>query len=210
MPRWAGADALIGHDDTDARTLLAELLGRLALVPVPVTTGADLLAAALDHRPVLVVLAVDLERPSGYEVCRDLRERFGDDLPVVFVAGPTSASRDEIAGLLLGADEYFDHPLRVTTFVARVRRLLVRTAARLSVAPGTPAASLTRRELEVLSLLADGERSGQIAEILGVSRKTAQTHIEHILGKLGAHSQAQAVATAMRSGLVSADGAGAP
>jgi DNA-binding CsgD family transcriptional regulator len=89
-----------------------------------------------------------------------------------------------------------------------VRRLLVRTASQPHVAGKASSASLTPRELEVLSLLADGERSAQIAETLGISRKTAQTHIEHILGKLGAHSQAQAVATAVRTGLVGVDGHG--
>jgi DNA-binding NarL/FixJ family response regulator len=57
---------------------------------------------------------------------------------------------------------------------------------------------LTKREQDVLGLLVDGRRLPEIAEALCITRKTAATHIEHILSKLGAHSQAQAVAFAMR------------
>jgi DNA-binding CsgD family transcriptional regulator len=56
---------------------------------------------------------------------------------------------------------------------------------------------LTRRELEVLRLLADGLDQVDIAERLVISPKTVATHIHHILEKLGVHSRAQAVAVAV-------------
>jgi DNA-binding NarL/FixJ family response regulator len=61
---------------------------------------------------------------------------------------------------------------------------------------------LTRREHEVLTLLVDGRRRHEIAHLLCITPKTVSTHIERILGKLGAHSQAQAVAFALRQGVV--------
>jgi DNA-binding NarL/FixJ family response regulator len=63
---------------------------------------------------------------------------------------------------------------------------------------------LTPRELEVLQLLVEGLRPTEISEELCISQKTTSTHLEHILAKLGAHSQAQAVAFAIRDELVSA------
>ena len=78
--------------------------------------------------------------------------------------------------------------------IARVRRLI---GPRARVAE--PAASqLTPRELEVLELLAEGLEAHEIASRLVVTPKTVAKHIERILGKLGAHSRAQAVALALR------------
>ena len=61
---------------------------------------------------------------------------------------------------------------------------------------------LTKRELEILQLLADGLRYRQIAEQLFISHRTVGTHIEHILSKLGVRSRAEAVAVAYREWLV--------
>ena len=56
----------------------------------------------------------------------------------------------------------------------------------------------------MLALLVQGVARAQIARRLHITDKTASTHIEHILAKLGAHSQAQAVAFAVRDRLVEA------
>ena len=60
----------------------------------------------------------------------------------------------------------------------------------------------TPRELAVLTLLADGNDQQQIAAELGISPKTVATHIQHLLGKFGAHSRAQLVALAYKQGFV--------
>lgn len=63
-------------------------------------------------------------------------------------------------------------------------------------------AHLTRREIEVLKLLAEGLSSKALAQRLGVSPFTVRRHVETILLKTGLHTQAQAVAYAYRSGLL--------
>ena len=103
-----------------------------------------------------------------------------------------------MAGLLLGADEYFAKPLLPALFLARARRLIARTFAQ-----PTPGSMLTPRERQVLALLAPASPP-KIAPRLEITEKTTATHIEHILRKLGAHSQAQAVAFAVRDHLVEA------
>ena len=65
-----------------------------------------------------------------------------------------------------------------------------------------PGVRLTQRELEVLQLIADGLASRQIARALYVSDDTVKTHVSHVLNKLGATSRANAVAIAIRSGLI--------
>lgn len=53
--------------------------------------------------------------------------------------------------------------------------------------------SLTKREREVLALLAKGQRNSEIAEILGVTENTVETHLKNIFRKLGISNRVQAV-----------------
>ena len=61
---------------------------------------------------------------------------------------------------------------------------------------------LTRREREVLRLLADGTATTDLAGILCISPSTARNHIQHVLYKLRVHSRLEAVATARKAGLI--------
>ncbi len=65
-----------------------------------------------------------------------------------------------------------------------------------------PAPRLTRRELEVLRLLACGSSASVVAQTLGINTTTVRNHIEHILGKLGVHSRLEAVVHAAQHRLV--------
>jgi PAS domain S-box-containing protein len=69
-------------------------------------------------------------------------------------------------------------------------------------APGSPGASLSRRELEVLRLMADGLNTVDSAERLHVSRATVRNHVQNIFAKLGVHSRLEAVAYATRHRLL--------
>jgi DNA-binding NarL/FixJ family response regulator len=62
-------------------------------------------------------------------------------------------------------------------------------------------ATLTEREREILGALADGATTSELAEELGISPATVQTHVKNVLGKLGVHSKVEAVGTAWRAGL---------
>jgi DNA-binding NarL/FixJ family response regulator len=64
---------------------------------------------------------------------------------------------------------------------------------------------LSRRQQQVLELLAEGVPAREIATTLGIAEATARNHIRLILHKLGCHSQLQAVATAVRLGLLRRD-----
>jgi DNA-binding CsgD family transcriptional regulator len=63
-------------------------------------------------------------------------------------------------------------------------------------------AALTGRELEILELVSRGFESRAIGRELHVSPETVRTHMTHVLGKLGAHTRAEAVAIAVRRGLI--------
>ncbi len=85
----------------------------------------------------------------------------------------------------------------------RAERILAAVAsASPEAGEGVEAMPLTRRELEVLQLLACGLPNAQIADALGVSPTTVRNHIEHLLGKLGVHSKLEAVVYAARHHVV--------
>jgi DNA-binding NarL/FixJ family response regulator len=90
----------------------------------------------------------------------------------------------------------------VQALARRARLGLAQHAAPAAGAP-PPAAQLglTRREAEVLALVAAGRSNRQIAQALFISPKTASVHVSNILAKLGADSRVEAAAIAHRLGL---------
>jgi DNA-binding NarL/FixJ family response regulator len=189
---------LIVDDDPGFRRLLVDTL---ASADFEVAEASDAAAALQDGatRPDLVILDVNLPGTSGYEVCRRLRAELGERVAILFVSGERRESFDRAAGILIGADDYVTKPVAPDELLARVRRLLERLKSE-----SLPSARLTKRELEVLRLLAAGMAQPAIANTLVISPKTVGTHIEHILSKLGVSSRAQAVSFAYREGLVQA------
>ena len=190
---------LVVDGDAECRAEVSGLLRRAGLPTVELATGEEALAAAKAARPAVVLIEVALPGASGYEICRELRDRFGEELPVVFLSGTRTESFDRVAGLLLGADDYIVKPFDPDELIARVRRLEAR--GRDTLASARPP-DLTPREQEVLGLLVEGLTQGEIAERLFITAKTVSKHIEHILPKLGVHTRAQAVAHAAGFGLL--------
>ena len=195
----ASPPVLVVDDDPAVRTHLAEILRRRGYATLEAATGEEALElAGGSTTPALVVLDICLPGISGYEVCHALRERFGQDLPIIFVSAARTESYDRVAGLLVGGDEYFAKPVPPDELLIRVDRLVGR---RKTLAP-VVAARLTGREREILGLLAQGLKPVEIAERLVLSPKTVGTHIEHIFTKLGVRTRAAAVAAAFRGEMV--------
>jgi DNA-binding NarL/FixJ family response regulator len=190
---------LVVDDDRDLCRLVKRLLEPLGYEVHEASTAGRALAVAAHERPAAVLLDVHLPDMSGYEVCRRLRDDFGDDIAIVFLSGKRTEEFDRTAGMLLGADDYIVKPFTRGEFIARVRRAIDRS-------PTYPPLSgnLTPRELEVLKLLADGLGQKKIAQALFITPKTVATHIQRILTKLDVHSRAEAVAYAHRSRLFDA------
>ena len=190
---------LVVDDDAGCRTVLSSLLGRVGFDTREAATGSEALAAVASERPAVVILDVELPDISGYEVCRELRDRFGQELPIVFISGTRVESYDRAVGIMIGADDYVVKPFDRDELLARVRRLALHAGRRQSAGG---AYDLTQREREVLDLLASGSAQEEIAGRLFITSNTVATHIQRILRKLGVHSRAQAVAVAHRERLV--------
>jgi DNA-binding NarL/FixJ family response regulator len=189
---------LVVDTDDQARMALARVLTTAGYGVVESRRGDEGLELARSIDPAAVVLEVPLPGLSGYEVCHELKADPSFEAPVVFVSGARTEAYDRIAGLLLNADDYIVKPYEAGELLARLRNLIRRFRARVPSA----ASLLTKREEEVLELMADGLRQGEIARRLFISPKTVATHVEHILRKLGARSSTEAVSMAYRAEII--------
>jgi DNA-binding NarL/FixJ family response regulator len=186
--------------DTDGGTQALELLAQLD---------------AQARLPHVVLMDLEMAPPDGITATREIRARYCDVEVVILTsfgeearvhaaleAGAAGyllkdAEADEVAAAIRAA-----HRGELQLDPAIARRLLPRRDA----APdGDPAAAMTARELDVLRVVGAGKANKEIAAQLGISERTARTHVSNILSKLGLHSRTQAALWAVREGLVEID-----
>jgi two-component system response regulator RegX3 len=159
---------LVVEDEASIREGLCDVLAYHGYEPRAVETGEAGLEAGRAADVELVVLDVMLPGIDGFEVCRRLRQE-RPQLPVLMLTAKGSED-DLVRGLRSGADDYVTKPFSVRELVARVEALLRRgDTARIETFPfgpwtvdvdglraidGERSVSLSRREVEVLALLA--------------------------------------------------------
>jgi NarL family two-component system response regulator LiaR len=177
--------------------------------------GEEALAAAERLRPDVVLMDLVMPRLDGVGAMRELRRR----MPEVRVIVLTSFLDDDrlLPAVQAGAAGYLLKDVEPSELARAVRAahagealLDPAAAARLveAIADGqaSPAAEererLTRREREVLELIAQGRSNKRIALELGISEKTVKAHVGRLLGKLGVADRTQAALLAVRRGLV--------
>lgn len=197
----------------DDHQVFAELLGEvlvargLRLVGIH-RTLADGIAAVTTAAPDLVVLDHRLPGETGAGSVRTIKQRS----PATRVLMLTAA--DERAVLLeamdAGCDGFVTKRQDIGAVLAAVGAVLRgdtpispdMVGALLGSRPAPPGGDLTPRESDVLQLIGAGRSNQQTARELGISVHTVRNHVQHILDKLGAHSQLEAVAIASRLGLL--------
>jgi DNA-binding NarL/FixJ family response regulator len=152
-----------------------------------------------------VLLDITLPDESGIKVAQRLKERFPalavlfltmhEDDSLLHEALRTGASgyvikRAEEGEILQAIHAANRGDLYVHPAMTRALLLLAVTSEHRKGAPVDP---LTRRELDVLRLLAKGNTNRQIAEILGLSMRTVENHRANLMGKLGLESRVELV-----------------
>jgi DNA-binding NarL/FixJ family response regulator len=169
--------------------------------------------------PHVVLMDLDMPGTDGIEATRQIRER----LPGTKVVLLTAIQSPEVIAeaLSAGACGYVPKTRAVDDLMDVVRRAAAGEivlperdlAAVLDQLRGPQVSAaeaalgrLTPRETEILRSLADGRTSNQVAQSLGISALTVQSHVKNILAKLGVHSKIEAVTIAWRFGLATADG----
>jgi DNA-binding NarL/FixJ family response regulator len=187
------SSVLVVDDDPSMRELVTTLMERAGFACRSAASADDAIELFENERPSLAILDIDLRgRKSGYELLQELRAAWSE-LPAIFLSGARVEPSDRVTGLLLGADDYVVKPFSPDELIARVRRL-TRKNEPYSV-------ELTKRQREVLALLARGMSQSQIAETLSIAPRTVASHIESILRAFNVRSRAEAVAMAHQRGL---------
>jgi DNA-binding NarL/FixJ family response regulator len=173
--------------------------------------GEEALRVCASERPDVVLLDLRLPKLDGLEVLKRLKA----GQPEVRVLVLTVHDEQNYVGeaVMAGADGYLLKTVahrEVADAVRRVARgeaVLHPAVARsvlseLTGGKGGPGSDLSPRELEILKLLSQGLSNRQIAEEITLGVETVKTHISHILTKLDAVDRTQAVAKAIRQGLI--------
>jgi DNA-binding NarL/FixJ family response regulator len=194
-----GDTVLIADPDEGSREELASVLSDAGFAVTQTDRGDEALSLARAIRPSAVILEIPLEGLCGYEVCSQLKADASFEAPIIFISSVRTEPYDRIAGLMLEADDYLVSPYLPGELLARLNNLIARTQPQ----PSSLRLSLTNREHEVLNLMGDGLRHGEIASRLFISPKTVGSHVDHILRKLGVRSSREAVSVAYREGIIS-------
>ena len=211
---------LVADDQRVVREGLATLLGLLAGVEVVGTAadGDEALALAIQLRPDVVLMDLRMPRCDGIEATRRLR---GHDAGIrVLVLTTYTDDRSVIDALRAGARGYLTKDAGAGEIHQALQRVLGGQAAIdpavqhhvlnaiATSTTATPAGrapvypdGLTRREADVLALIAQGLSNTEIAGRLMVSETTVKSHINHLFAKTGVRDRAQAVTYAYHHGL---------
>lgn len=157
------------------------------------------------------VVVTDLQLPDGHGLDIVRAVRASSDTTGVVVLTMHAGDEHIFAAMEAGASAFVGKDSKAIEVVRAARHAAIspRTflcaglgAAVVRRATAPAAAKLSPREAEVLTLLADGLGTGEIAERLYLSESTTKTHITHIYQKFGAANRAQALVAAMRMGLL--------
>ncbi len=227
MARGAPARVLLADDHDVVRQGFRLVLGSQPDIEVvgEAPNGREAIEQARRLRPDLVLMDVTMPVMDGLEATRRIKA----EMPGVCVLMFTSHEEPEylLGAIEAGAAGYVLKGAPVSRLIGAIRRAVQgdspldqELAARLirglskkkagdarreePVAGGRPplAEPLTRREVEVLGLMAQGRTNPQIARELVIARPTAKTHVERVIRKLGVSDRTQAVVRAIDLGLV--------
>lgn len=188
--------------------------------------GTEAISLVEEHHPDVVIMDINMPNVNGVEATRQLIEKHPDSKVIILSIHDdenyvTHALKTGASGYLLkemDADALVEavkvvaeggsylHPKVTHNLVNEYRRLAtVSSGGGGSYAQPElrrPLHLLTRRECEVLQLLADGKSNRGIGEALYISEKTVKNHVSNILQKMNVNDRTQAVVVAIKNGWV--------
>jgi DNA-binding NarL/FixJ family response regulator len=175
-------------------------------------SGEEAVQAVEEHKPDIVFMDVRMPGMNGIQATRLIRERHPETRVILFTIDESRASLSEaiqagVSGYLLKdakVEELINAAQNAMQGKAVIHPSLTQAFIEEVQLVGKPsgAAPLSPREVEILQKIAYGATTKEVADQLGISFHTVKTHLERIFEKLGANDRAQAVAIAIRQGLV--------
>jgi DNA-binding response OmpR family regulator len=188
------------EDDRETAALIAEELVDRGYAVTIAHDGAEGLTSILKTMPDLVLSDISMPVMSGFELLERLTAlapRFST-MPFVFLTALTDRD-NELKGRHLGADDYVTKPIDfdmlATIIAARLAGI-----ARTGLWPKQ--AELNEREVQVLTWAGRGKTSIEIGQILGLTKRTVDFHIDNARAKLGASTRTEAVGKATTGRLI--------
>jgi len=200
MPMLAKQRILCIEDDRETAALIEEELAEQGYEVLLAHDGQEGFGAVLKLMPDLVLCDINMPLMSGFQVLEQLtalEPRF-NDMPFVFLTA-LADRENELRGRQLGADDYVTKPIDFEILGAIIRARLARVAR-----PALWAARITLsdREIETLTWVARGKTSAEIAQILGLSKRTVDFHVENARTKLSATTRIEAAVKAATGRLI--------
>jgi FixJ family two-component response regulator len=195
-------EVFIVDDDPTVRDLLSEVFARAGYQAVSFVDGASFIEAARDRVPACVILDIYMPGRSGLEILKDLD---APNYPApIFVASGRGDIPSAVEAIKNGAFDFIEKRLDAATLVARVAEAIAaraeeNSAGAESLRPAFAGSELlTRREHEVLALIAASATNKEAAQKLGISQRTVEIHRAHIMHKLGAKNSVDLARKVMR------------
>jgi DNA-binding NarL/FixJ family response regulator len=197
----------VEHDRQTAK-LIAEELSKRGFEALIAYEGHEGFIAILKGIPDLVLCDISLPEMSGFEVLKRLNELLPrlERIPFVLMAAMSDRG-NELRALQLGADDYITKPIDfdiletiINARLAGVARNRLAGAVRHEISPKLT--NLNDREAEILTWAARGKTSAQIAEMLDITKRTVDCHLENARVKLGASTRIEAAFKATMGGLI--------
>ena len=167
--------------------------------------GRDAIQTFREHQPDVTLMDIRLPGMSGIDTMIAIRSEFPEAriLMLTTFEGDVEIQR----ALRAGARGYMLKSMPPSELLAGIRevhagrkRIPPEVAAQLAEHMGEEA--LTARELEVLQQVAGGNRNRDVAGLLFIAEETVKVHVKHIMEKLGAKDRTEAVAIALRRGII--------
>src|SRR3984893_1028344 len=188
------------EDDRDTASLICEELVDRGFEVRLAEKAREVLAAILKEPPDLVLSDVGMPGMSGFELLGTLTSmepRF-ESMPFVFLTA-LGDHDSELTGWQLGAADYLTKPVDYDVLAALITARLARVA-RSAIWPKH--VGLPQREVEALTWAARGKTFWEIGEILGLSKRTVEFHLENARRKLGVATRTQALIKAAAGHLI--------
>lgn len=170
------------------------------------TNAASCLGFLKDQQPDVILMDINLPDMSGIDLCKAVRQQH----PAVFVLGLSTFNQQAIIRNMIdnGASGYVlknatkEELLEAIQAVATGKTYLSLEAASSLKESGKEAPVITRREKEILQLIAEGLTNAEIAEKLFISISTVNTHRKSLLEKFDAKNTAILISKGIRQGMV--------
>ena len=172
------------------------------------SNGKEGLEQFRQHQPDVTLMDLRMPEMGGVEAINTIRAEFPS--AKIIVLSTYQGDEDIFRALEAGAVTYLLKDTLAEKMIGVIREvargghpILPEVAQKLTSRMFRTA--LTAREIEVLHLVANGKRNKEIAGELGISDETVQGHVKNILSKLSVHDRTEAVAVAIRRGIVHLD-----